>query len=323
MAHLIMEHDKGAVFGTTWHKMAQYKQLGDYVTREEMREIADYPMELSPHFVVINGNTVPSGHRAIVRPDIGLPIVESVGDDFCLENNLYLVEHIESNFLDGLGNQVGIESVGTLRNGASFFINLRVREFQVTGDKSKSVSNLMFVNPLGKGSYKCGAHNVRIVCNNTLRAAEAQAAANGSLFCIRHTKGAVVQIPNVLEQMAEFQLGLDTHILKLNRLAERQICTAEAKAFLEAMFPMPMDGQVSEIKKLHVWDAREAVLSQFEGDQELAGGTAYGMLNAFTYTVDHREPSSKSDEAQVAWDNLYGKQASQKEKAFETLLALV
>jgi len=321
MAHLIMEHDRGAVFGTTWHKLAQYEQLNDFVTREKMWEISDYPMELVPNVIILDGKTIESGSRAIVRPDVKTVIVPAVGDDFYLENNSYLVHHIEENFLDGLEGKIGIESVGTLRNGATFFINLKVREFAVTGDKSKSVSNLMFVNPLGQGSYKCGAHNVRIVCNNTLRAAEAQARANGSLFKIRHTKGATERIPNVIEQMAEFQLGLDLHIEKLERLARRQVVSSEVQAFLETMYPL--EEKASNIKKINVWELRSDVLGQFEGDQDLAGGTAYALLNAFTYAVDHRKPSTKADQAQVTWDNLFGMQSVSKEKAFESLMQLV
>jgi phage/plasmid-like protein (TIGR03299 family) len=323
---MILEHDKGAVFGTTWHKLEQYKQLDHFVPIEMVREIADYPLELRNSFVPMTMNSgevrnVPTGERSIVRPDIGEVITGGVGEDFCLENNLFLVDHIEENFLS-LFPDLAIESVGTLRNGATFFLNLKVKEFQVTGDKSPTVSNLMFVNPLARGAYRCGAHHVRIVCANTLKAADAEAKANGSLFKIRHMKGAVQQIHNALEQMAQFRLGLEKNIEKLERLARLQVSCEQVQDFLAKMYPMPTDATVTPRKKTNVWEARGNVLGIFEGDQDLAGGTAYALLNAYTYAVDHRDIRDQSDDAYRTWGSLYGVEADKKVVAMNTLMEL-
>lgn len=323
MAHLIGKYDKGAVFGTTWHKIESYKTLDSFVPVEMAREVSDYPMELRNNMVAVeqddNIRYIESGCRAIFRPDINKVIVPSVGDDFCLENNLFLMEHIEGNFLNVFPD-LKIESVGTLRNGATFFLNLKVKEFSITGDKSKTVSNLMFFNPLGRGSYKCGAHNTRIVCNNTLRAAEAQAAANGSLFKISHTRGAPQKINNALEQMANFMLGLEAHIEKLEHLAKFQVQSEKVMEFLNKMYPLEDDS--SQLKKTRAFDSRNKILDQFESNQELDGGTAYALLNAFTYIIDHRADNVSNDAAQVMWDSLYGKPADKKEMALDALMAI-
>lgn len=329
MAHMIEKFDKGAVFGTTWHNLAQYEQLISPVSIELARSIADYPMELRNNFIsvektgedgVVSTKNLDSGSRAVYRPDVGVVLVPAVGTDFHLENNFFLLDHIEDNFLKNFPDLI-IESVGTLRNGATFFLNLKVKEFKVTGDKSPTVSNLMFQNPLGQGSYKCGAHNTRIVCNNTLTIAEAQAAANGSLFRLRHTRNAPTRIADALEQMAGFQLGLEKHIETMEHLARVRINESIVKDFLQSMYPSTVDS--SSIKAANVRGNRDAVRSVLESDQDLVGGTAYALLNAYTNVVDHRSPSSMSDTAQVQWDSLYGKPAREKERALDTLLMLV
>lgn len=325
MAHLIMEHDLGFVNGETWHKLQQYTQLSDFPTLEQAQQVASYPLDLREAHVLINGEYVATGGRAIIRTDHNVVLHPHVGPDFVLEQNDFLLKHIEENFLRSFPD-IKIESVGTIRNGATFFLNLKVDEFQINGDKSPQVSRMMFFNPLGLGSYKSGVHNTRIVCNNTLNIAEAQSRANGSLFKVRHTQRSVETITDALQQMALFRLGLEEHKEKLNHLAQKMIDTKVVAAFIQKMYRLDIDStslspeEAIEAAKSNKKSA--AVLEVFESDQSLKGGTAYALLNAYTNAIDHRKVSKSSDDGQVLWDNLYGNPAQQKEAAMNFLMAV-
>jgi hypothetical protein len=182
----IMEFDVGKVSGvqSTWHKLPQYTCFPDRpITVAESVEVATYPIEKQQLY---RGNGIPVDAWSLVRTDKDVTLVPAVGERFTIVQNHHMVNFISEHLL-AVYPDLAIQSVGTLWNGATFFLNLSINEFQVKGDKSPTVTNLMYCNPLGKGSYVACAHSTRVVCANTARIAEAQGLANQSLKKFRHT----------------------------------------------------------------------------------------------------------------------------------------
>jgi len=324
MAHGIMEFDRGIVQGeSTWHGLPQYQVIADRsITFDEAMDVARYPLVKCPVFREKEPQQfeVIDDQFCITRFDKNVVLVPAVGSKFELMDNSYMLNKINEGLLYEYPD-LKIESAGTLFNGATFFLNLRVGEFRVKGDASPTVTNLMFSNPLGRGSYVACAHNTRIVCNNTERAAEAQGVLNASLKKFRHTRSAATKIQEHLLEMAELQLELKKRYEALNWLARQPITDADLDAFLDGIMPLPeVDGRTKTIAQ----NSRKGILDIVHGRQHQETldepMTKYGLYMAFTDWVDHGKTSRNSDEASITYDGLLGGRADQKEKVYQSLV---
>jgi phage/plasmid-like protein (TIGR03299 family) len=320
MSHGITKIDKGFASGvkSTWHKLEQIKCIPERpVTVMEALSIANYGIEKQqlsrPDGTLVNA-------WALVRPDHNYTLVDAVGDRFEIVDNKRMVNVINENLL-ALYPDLKIQSVLTLWGGATFILNLSIDEFQIKGDKSPTITNLMYCNPLGKGSITCAAHSTRIVCANTAKIAETQGIANQSLKKFRHTASAHAKIDGHLIDMAELKLGLKRHELCLTSLAEKDVSTAQVDAFLSSIFPSPeKDGR----GKTMALNAKAAVLNIFEGVQTQTLSkpfTRYGIYQAAIDYIDHDATSRNADIASVMYDGVMGIRADKKQKVLELLMA--
>jgi phage/plasmid-like protein (TIGR03299 family) len=325
-----MEHDKGFVQGdSTWHRLPQYQTIPDRsITVEEALQVAGYPLEKRPLYWFNEqaegvDKHLQVGAYCIIRKDKMVPVVDSVGERFVVVDNSFMVERIR----DGLLNvypDLRIESVGTLFNGGTFFINLRVGEFRVVGDKSETISNLMYCNPLGRGKYVACAHNTRIVCNNTEQVAEAEGVLNQSLRRFRHTAYAKDAIEQHLLEIGELKLALTSRFESLNHLAGEKVTDANIDAFLEELFPLPKeDGRTKTIAENNRLEILGIIHGREHREYMVEPMTKYGLYMAYTDWVDHHRTSRNSDEASITIDGLIGSRAGLKEGVFKSLMKKV
>lgn len=312
----ILEDDKGVVFGTTWHGIASYKVQDTPVTSFQAREVLNYPLTKERLFRA-NGSGVNA--YAIVRSDTDKVMVSHVGEGFEVSNNNVMLAFIEEHVLADYPD-LQIESVGTLFNGATAFVNLKVNEFQVTGDKSPTVNRLMYCNPLGRGAYQACAHSIRIVCNNTLTAAGAQGEANNTLKKFSHTANAAVRIKDHLIDLSGMYLELTKYKDQLNDLATQTVDVKYFQAYLDAMFPAKDEGRGATL----AWAKKEKVKDIFDGEQDLAPTirtSKYAALQAVMDYYDNHTVIRKADDTMSrSWDGLVGLRAGRKQEALDYLL---
>lgn len=324
MAHGIMEHDKGyvgsdkvGVVASTWHGLPQYICLDTFVPLDKALIVADYEIRKEQLF---RAGNIPVDAFALVRGDTNATLVPSVGNRFTVVDNKFMVNFISEHLL-GVYPDLKIESVGTLWNGATFFLNLKVQEFTVKGDKSPTITNLMYANPLGKGAYVSCAHNTRIVCQNTERIAEAQGIANQSLKKFRHTRTAADRINGHMLDLAELKLHLKKHEAILDHLASQEMDTTEVDAFLDKLFPEgDKDGKAKTIAE----NSRAAFMEIFDGAQKATFDnpfTKYAFYNAYTDMIDHASRSRNADVASIAYDGIMGIRADKKQRVLQLLTA--
>ena len=324
MGHGIMEHDKGFVQGdSTCHRLTQYITIPDRpITVEEALQVATYPLEKRPlnWFNEVEAEHQAVGAYCIIRKDKMVPVVDSVGERFRVVDNHFMVERIQ----DGLLNvypDLRIESVGTLYNGGTFFINLRIGEFRVDGDKSPTISNLMYCNPLGRGKYVACAHNTRIVCNNTELVAEAEGMLNQSLKRFGHTEYAKDAIERHLFKIGDLHLALKGRFESLNHLAGEKVTDENIDAFLEELFPLPKeDCRTKTIAENNRLELLGIIHGREHREYMVEPMTKYGLYMAYTDWVDHHRTSRNSDEADITMDGLIGSRSGLKEGVFKSLL---
>ena len=196
------------------------------------------------------------------------------------------------------------------------------------GDGSPHISRLMYYNWLGLHAYRAGAHDVRIVCNNTLQAATAQAEANNTLRRFRHTQGAEAHLTKYLEDMTQVFLGLKKHQDLMMELTKVPVTREYLEAFLVNWIPMPKadNGEVSPNVKGRVEKVRSAITTLFEkGDEAMEGDarrSRYALLQAATFFIDHpSKVRGDQDQGSMIWDGLVGGRAGRKAQALDLLAA--
>lgn len=318
----IGELDKGFVSGAgTWHGLPQYVAIPDRpITMEEAMTVADYPIKKRPLYRKnMMGEFDPTEAWEVLRTDHDAVLVPHVGSKFEAIDNTFMLKYIENHLLAQYPD-LKIESVGTLFDGATFFLNLKVWEFQVKGDKSPTITNLMYANPLGRGACIACAHNTRIVCNNTERIAESQGLVNESLKRFRHTVSAQKAINDHLVDMAALKLELKKHEDTLNFLAGVKIAKEYLEKFLDAVLPFPdIKGRARTIASA----AREQFMNILEGSQASTmknGFTKYGLYCAYTDFTDHYNKGASMDDGAIRFDSLIGQRSGKKQSALEWLV---
>lgn len=317
MGHEIYEHDTGVVWGTTWHGLDQYKTQDHPVTAEQAERVLDYPMEKVQNYRINpSGDLVPVGSWTIVRPDLDIELAV-VGERFTVENNIHLFRRVSECLLAQYPD-LKIESVGTLKNGAIAFVNLKADTFGVKGDDSPLEERLMYYNPVGIGSHQACAHLDRIVCDNTLRAAAVQGAANRTLHKFAHTATAQDRLMAHLIDLSEYYLALQAFHEQLNWLAETSVTVGEVDQWLEELFPAGGDTARAQANA----NARQAaVLELLETQEGLDTNTRYsryGVLQAVTNYYDHQY--GRQSQADRVWSSLTGPAADYKTQSLDKLL---
>ena len=320
MSHGIMEIDRGYVEGSTWHNMPQYIVLNRPVTEQEAIEVLNFGTHKAQLYRrTIAGEYVPAEAWEIVRTREDIPLVAHVGKQFDEGDNLeILTDHVLPVMKEF--PSLKIESVGTLWGGATVFVNLKVSEYYIKGDQSNIINRLMWYNPMGRGGYKTCAHSIRVVCNNTLRAAHSQGVSNGSFVVIRHSSGAMERVGRTMDDIARNFMELETQQQLLERLTKHPMNTERIKAFLDEFIPIPanLEDRAVTIRM----DDRAEIMEQFHGDQALdikIHTSGYAMLQAVTYVLDHEKATKRNDKASIIWDSLVGYRANSKDRALGIL----
>ena len=322
MSHGITEVDRGIVWGDTWHKLPQYLTLNRPVTYQEAFEVLNFPMEKRQLWREYSGDFQKANAWEIVRKDTGDALVDAVGSKFEVVGNEKLLEHVQNTVLKEFP-QLQIESVGTLWRGATTFVNLKVDSFTIPGDNSQTLNRIMWFNPLGKGSYRTCAHNIRVVCANTLAAASK--VNKDSQTKIAHTKSGGAKVSAALDNLARHFLELEGLQKTLKQLATVPMQIDEPAAFLKRFLPIPGNLEKEDpiaAEGTSQFKFRNQILNQFQQANNMSFQLAqsrYAMLQAVTYSYDHERLTPSKDRGMVAWDGIVGNRAQKKAEALELL----
>ena len=327
MAHGIMEKDLLTVgfielYGNAWHNHPHCTHKEGAVTVEEARTVFGYTPELVPLIIQGTDFAVPGAHAIIRRdgPEGKITVLwPSVGDRYVIIQNTELLAWLESGIL--LPYQVSLESVGTLLNGQKAFVNIILNEHTVPGDNSKTVTRLMYSNSFGGDSLQGCAHTTRIVCNNTLRVAVAQGAANNTLRKFRHTKNASLKIEEHMVELTELVATIREHHEKIDMLATMPMTVEQVRSFINALVPVPAEEGRGKTRRTN---QQEAIIKVFEEKDDLQGKiarTRYAMLQAVTDWADHDSSvRNGDDQGGRFWDGIWGGKDEFKQEALKQIL---
>lgn len=310
-----MQYDKGvSILSASQFNYGGF--VGETITDEQAREVLGFTIEKKPCYTE-DGMVIPR-MSYLRRSDGGIIDANcSVGDYF--EVTSQPLETYEfAKFIMSQVPSLRLETVATMYNGGSAFVCLSQGDsWLVRGDTSPHRTNVLLCNPLTRGRFHLVSHAIRVVCMNTLQAAMT----SGEGYRISHTKYARAKVEQALELIRNELKCADELRLKCEHLANKMISTKNVENILNAVYPLPViEKGKRETQLTKVNNKRDEVLKQFETDESFTEKSFYTFLSANTYLMEHpTTKQEKTDNAQVAFDNIVGGRADRKGEILEAV----
>lgn len=321
MAHLI---ENNAITGkaeiayanaTPWHGLGQ--QLTQDAPIDVWRKEAglDWEAKLSPIMFTWDGQNYDQmpNQNVIYRNDTNAPL-GVVTDRYKVHQPAEVLE-----FFNTLVQSAGftLEVAGAIKGGKRIWALANVnREAVVLQDDAVRGYLLLSTSFDGTAATIGQFTSIRVVCNNTLSAADQENAPSRVVL----THGAEFDQSLMRDRLGLVVSGFDGMMDKYRKLARQGVNSEYARTFVNELFPAAYNQQTNTFKESRGF---KRVLELFDGAGMGATntgvyGTKWGLLNAVTQYVDHERGHNVDTRMNNAW---FGNGNRMKSQAEEMLLA--
>lgn len=198
-----------------------------------------------------------------------------------------IIQNAEAfDFVNYMGDEIQFEKAGETTGGMVYIIG-KLPEVNILGDKFTPY--VIFRNGFsGKVKITAAITPLRIVCQNQFNFAFKN---TQNAITIRHVKNAEAKLEEARETL---KLSAD-YMAELTRTAEHfaaiKMNTDRIKKVTDILFPMPEGVEMNAFKKATLESARERFLLAHEAkDNANFRGTAWGLINAYTDYITHKDP---------------------------------
>ena len=291
------------IFGARFygHRVPAWHRVGKVSTDaigavEAFQRVGTYDVVLDPHagWSELFRLPTPEDKRRVSFGRVGEDYVLIAPDELtCLWD-----EHV----------QAPVETLGVISRGECMFITMRMGDYAVRGDRVRQylvLAHWMSARRIS-GAF---ISPVRVVCSNTLMAAERMASCQLDLRPVPGLREGIGKDLDALvdrAQMSGYKLRKS-----FERMADRSIGRAEAAVVASAAYPNDVA-------------LRQAAMRLFDGagtglDLPATRGTLWGMYNAVAELENFRGGGTEDD---IATDILFGRRAMVMGAAFNAALAL-
>ena len=321
MAHLI---ETNAITGkaeiayanaTPWHGLGQ--QLTQDAPIDVWRKEAglDWEAKLSPIMFTWDGQNYSQmeNQNVIYRNDTNAPL-GVVTNRYKVHQPAEVLE-----FFNTLVHSAGftLEVAGAIKGGKRIWALANVnREAVVLQDDAVRGYLLLSTSFDGTAATIGQFTSIRVVCNNTLSAADQENAPSRVVL----THGAEFDQSLMRDRLGLVVSGFDGMMDKYRKLARQGVSGEYARHFVDSLFPAAYNAQTNTFKESRGF---KRVLELFDGAGMGATnngvyGTKWGLLNAVTQYVDHERGHNVDTRMNNAW---FGNGNRMKSQAEELLLA--
>ena len=296
-----MPHEVESMFSANREKPWHYEMTKDVtklvqeaLTSEEAIKYANLDWEVFSNPIFdINGKEI-KGFRANTRSTDNL-VLGIVTDKYKIVQNKNSFD-----FTDNIiGKDVRYETAGSLRNGKTIWLLVRMPERYICGDKLEPY--LCFTNSHdGSGAIKIAMTPIRVVCNNTLNLAMRNAKRSWSTKHMGNIEEKLAEARHTLELADDYLNNLS---VEADKLANTKMSEDEVMKALDEMFPISDDA--SDRQKANVQNAKDGIMyCMIRPDLVQFLNTRWGFINAVSDFVGHATPARVTNNYQ---ENNWGK----------------
>ena len=322
MAHLI---ENNTVTGkaeiayanaTPWHGLGQ--QLTQDAPIEVWRKEAglDWEAQVSPVLFWPEGLPAPQevkNKNVIFRNDTKMAL-GVVSDRYKIHQPGDVLD-----FFNTLVQSAGftLEVAGAIKGGKRIWALANVnKEAVVLNDDAVKGYLLLSTSFDGSAATIGQFTSIRVVCNNTLSAADTETAPSRVML----THGADFDASLMRERLGIIVGGFDGMMDKYRAFARADVSSQYAKNFFSQLFPAMFDPETQTLKESRGY---KRVLQLFDGagigaQEQGVYGTRWGLLNAVTQFIDHERGHNVDTRMNNAW---FGNGNRLKSEAESLLLA--
>lgn len=323
MAHLI---ENNAITGkaeiayanaTPWHGLGQ--QLTQDAPIDVWRKEAGLdwsahlaPVRFEPHGA--DGDLLTIDNQKVIYRDDTFAPLGVVTDRYKVHQPAEVLE-----FFNTLVQSAGftLEVAGAIKGGKRIWALANVnKEAVVLQDDAVRGYLLLSTSFDGTAATIGQFTSIRVVCNNTLSAADQENAPSRVVL----THGAEFDQSLMRDRLGLIVGGFDGMMDKYRKLARQGVSSEYARTFSNELFPASYNPQTNTFKESRGF---KRVLELFDGAGMGANnygvyGTKWGLLNAVTQYVDHERGHNVDTRMNNAW---FGNGNRMKSQAEELLLA--
>lgn len=275
---------------TTWSAIG--KNVGKCKSMEQVLKASDldYEVEKRPVFMGV-GETMK--HKVAI-PNRFVTVRTSDDHPYDVVSDKFeIIQNRDAfDFVNYMSDELIYEKAGETAGGMVYIIG-KLPEVDILGDKF--TPHVIFRNGFS-GKYKITAAicPLRIVCQNQFNFAFRNTA---NSITIRHVQNAESKLEEARETL---KLSAD-YMAELNAMAERfakmKISDKQLEKVTKYLFPIPEDTAINPFKRRTLEDQRAAFLAAHaQDDNANFRGTAWGLINAYTDLITHKEPAGKRED---------------------------
>ena len=277
---------------TTWHAIG--KDVQECKNMEQVLEASglDYKVEKRPVFMKTWENDRPTDWNTIPNRFVTVRTSDNHPYDVVSDKFEIIQNRDAFDFVNYMGEDLQFEKAGETQSGMVYIIG-KLPEVDVLGDKF--TPHVIFRNGFnGKINITAAICPLRMVCQNQFNFAFKNAA---NTMTIRHVKNAeskLIEARETLRLCADYMQELTT---MAERFAGMKIAGDRAERVAKYLFPIPEDTQINPMKLKVLTEGREKFKKAIDADDNANfKGTAWGLINAYTDMITHKEPAGKRDD---------------------------
>ena len=271
-----------------------------------------------------------------------------VSDNYGLLDNVWIAERMDY-LVDG---QWTVETVGALGKGEIMFATLFLGEFELPNSDHIKQYLLVRDGKTGKNKFKMAVVNLRVVCNNTLIAAENSASVEAEFVHNQDIKDDLDFRIKFLESLKHAQ---ENTVQGLVTMLNTAMNTDRMQLILEHIYPYPSRPARAKITDQYTIETvpeeyheffrkamksesnykyfinradklrgtAEQLFGKFNDENPSSANTGYGLYQAVTESADWRNfNKAEARSAGLLESALFGSRAKEKVMAWDRILKL-
>ena len=276
----------------TWSKVG--KSVEECRSMEQVLEASglDYTVEMRPVFM--NAGPVDMTEAMAAIPNRFVTVRTSDNHPYDVVSDKFeIIQNRDAfDFVNYMGDELTFEKAGETQSGMVYIIG-KLPEVSILGDAFTPY--VLFRNGFnGKTKITAAISPLRIVCQNQFNFAFKNTA---NAITIRHVRNAEAKLEEARETLRMTADYMEQLTLMAERFAAMKISGPQMGRVVKYLFPIPEDTSINPFKRKNLEDQRAAFLAAHEQeDNRNFRGTAWGLVNAYTDFITHKEPAGKRED---------------------------
>jgi len=261
--------------------------------------------------------TIPDRH-VLIRSDNGAPL-SFVSDSYCIVQPREVIEFYRDLVA---GSAFSLETAGALDEGRKVWGLARSNFSSEIIQNDRIDAFLLLASSCDKSLATTVAFtSIRVVCQNTLGFAMNQIKGKPAEKCFKVAHDKHFNWAEAKSKLKLIDHSWGSFIEKVRLLAAENVKQSEVDKFFETLFLTGnKDDKPSHKSIIEIQNLRSAYINGLGQQFPSTKDTAWGLVNAVTYYVDHqRKSKNQSERLDSAW---FGNGALLKDKAWDTAIEM-